>query len=249
MPKFFVNQNQIKDNEIEILGSDVNHIKNVLRLDIGKKISICERETSKNFDCIIKKIEKDSICCEIFQEILKDTEASTYIHIFQGLPKADKLEWIIEKSTEIGVKEVTPVIMERSIVKLNEKDKNNKISRWRKIAEVASKQSGRDRILIVNDIINFKNLLEKLREYDIVIIAYEKEEKQTLKSVLRMQKKEMKKSKIAVLIGPEGGISHTEISKLTEVPNAQIVTLGKRILRTETAPLVVASNIIYEMEE
>lgn len=249
MPKFFVGRDQITNNEVKIIGSDVNHIRNVLRLEIGKKICICEKETSKSYVCVIKEIEKDFIQCEKIEEILETTEANTYIHIFQGLPKADKLEWIIEKSTEIGVKEITPVMMERTIVKLDEKDKNKKLTRWRKIAEIASKQSGRDQILKVNDMINFKNLFENSKEYDIVIVAYEKEKENSLKKVLKRLQEQKTSNKIAVLIGPEGGISETEISFLEKSSKVQLVTLGKRILRTETAPLVVASNIFYEMEE
>ncbi len=249
MPKFFVNGDQIIDNQIKIIGQDVNHIKNVLRLDVGKKICVCEKETAKSYHCIIKQINKDFIKCEKIEDILETTETKTYMHIFQGLPKADKLEWIIEKATEIGVKEITPVMMERTIVKIDEKDKNKKIARWRKIAEVASKQSGRDEILKVNDLINFKNIFENLKEYDIVLVAYEKERENSLKKVLKSIKEQKNENKIAALIGPEGGISQTEIEYLKQSSKVQIITLGKRILRTETAPLVIASNIFYEMEE
>lgn len=249
MYKFFVNEDQINNNEIKIIGQDVNHIKNVLRLEAGKEICICEKEKAKSYYCRIKQIEKEFIKCEKLEEVSESTETKTYVHIFQGLPKADKLEWIIEKATEIGVKEITPVIMERTIVKLDEKDKNKKLERWRKIAEVASKQSGRDKILKVNNIINFKNIFENFEEYDIVLVAYEKEKNNSLKNVLNNFKKYKNKSKIAALIGPEGGISEAEIEFLKEFSKVQIITLGKRILRTETAPLVLASNIFYEMEE
>lgn len=246
MPKFFVNQDQINNNKIKVIGEDVNHIRNVLRLNVGQDIYICEKETTQNYECTIEQIEKDSIECKIIKKILDTTESDTYIHIFQGLPKSDKLEMIIEKCTEIGVKEITPIIMIRTVVKLEEKDKNKKLIRWRKIAEVASKQSGRDAILKINDIINFKNIFEKLKEYDIVLVAYEKEKNTTLKSVIT---KLDKSKKIAVLIGPEGGIDDSEIDQLNQCENTKNVTLGKRILRTETAPLVISSNILYELEE
>lgn len=165
------------------------------------------------------------------------------------MPKADKLEFIIEKCTEIGVKQITPVIMKRTIVKLDEKDKIKKLVRWNKIAEVAAKQSRRDEILKVNSMINFKNLFEKWNEYDIVLIAYENEKENTLKRVLKSLPKEKNNFNIAVLIGPEGGIDEQEINQIKENSNYQIVTLGKRILRTETAPLVISSNILYELED
>lgn len=247
MYKFFVNQQQIKENKIRIIGTDVNHIKNVLRLEVGESICICNKQTSKSFNCKITSIEKDEVRCEKLEEILETKEPNTYIHIFQGLPKADKFEWIIEKCTEIGVKEITPVVMKRTIVKLDEKDKSKKLSRWQKVAEVAAKQSKRDCILNVNPIINFQNIFEKLKDYDILLVAYENEKENTLKSVItKLKNKE--NLKIAVLIGPEGGIDENEIN-LCKENNFIPVTLGKRILRTETAPIVIASNILYELED
>lgn len=247
MYKFFVNDEQINDKEINIIGNDVNHIKNVLRLAVEERICICNKESSKSFECKIVDIDSDKIRCEILEEIFETTEPNTYIHIFQGLPKADKLEWIIEKCTEIGVKEITPVVMKRTIVKLDEKDKTKKIDRWQKIAEVAAKQSKRDCILKVNNIINFKNIFEKIEGYDILLVAYENEVNNTLKFALKVLEKR-KNIKIAVIIGPEGGIDESEI-EMCNVNDIIPVTLGKRILRTETAPLVIASNILYELED
>ena len=245
MYKFFVNDNQIINKEIIILGSDINHIKNVLRLESGNEIIICNRVTSKSFLCIIKDINTECIKCAIKEEILESTETKTYIHIFQGLPKADKFEWIIEKCTEIGVKEITPVIMKRTIVKLDEKDKVKKINRWKKIAEVSAKQSKRDTILKINEIVDLKDIFKKIKNYDIVLVAYENEKENTLKKMLC--KLDNISTKIAVIIGPEGGIDEQEI-ELCKSNNAIPVTLGKRILRTETAPIVIASNILYELE-
>lgn len=247
MYKFFVSKEQIEENEAIITDEDVNHIKNVLRLTIGENIYICNKETSKSLMCKIVSFNNNEVKCEVLEEVLETTEPDTYIHIFQGLPKADKFEWIIEKSTEIGVKEITPVIMKRTIVKLDEKDKIKKLNRWQKIAEVAAKQSKRDSILNVNPIINFQNIFEKVKDYDILLVAYENEKENTLKSVInKLNNKE--NIKIAVIIGPEGGIDEAEINFYKE-NNFVPITLGKRILRTETAPLVIASNILYELEE
>lgn len=247
MYKFFVNENQIENNEIQIIGEDVNHIKNVLRLEIGENICICIKEKEKSFNCKIVDLDKNMVRCKKIEEVLETTEANTYIHIFQGLPKADKLEFIIEKCTEIGVKEITPVAMKRSIVKLDEKDKAKKLIRWQKIAEVAAKQSKRDTIVKINNVINFQNIFEKITDYDILLVAYEEETQINLKSVLKNLKNK-RNIKIAVLIGPEGGIDETEI-KMCKDNNFISVSLGKRILRTETAPLVISSNIIYELED
>lgn len=247
MYKFFVNENQIENNEIQIMGEDVNHIKNVLRLEIGENICICIKEKEKSFNCKILDLDKNKVRCKKLEEILETTETNTYIHIFQGLPKADKLEFIIEKCTEIGVKEITPVAMKRSIVKLDEKDKAKKLIRWQKIAEVAAKQSKRDTIVKINNVINFQNIFEKITDYDILLVAYEEETQRNLKSILKSLKNK-ENIKIAVLIGPEGGIDENEM-KLCKDNNFISVSLGKRILRTETAPLVISSNIIYELED
>ena len=248
MPKFFVNSEQINNNEIKIIGNDVNHIKNVLRLSINDKIKICDKDEHVNYNCRISNIDNEYVITQIIDEEKSNVEAKTQIHVFQGLPKGDKLEFIIEKLTEIGVKELTPVAMKRYVVKLQEKDKQKKMVRWNKIAEVAAKQSGRDKILKINDVINYKNIFNYLKDYDIVLLAYEKEEKLTLKKALSKLDK-TKENKVAVLIGPEGGFDDIEIEQAKQNSLVNIVTLGKRILRTETAPLVISSNILYELED
>ena len=250
MPKFFVNINQVQDNKIKIIGQDVNHIKNVLRLQLDDNIQVCIKEKAITCNCTIQEICKENVLCRILDRIKETTESNIDIHVFQGLPKADKFEFIIEKCTEIGVKEITPVVMSRTVVKLNEKDANKKTDRWRKISEVAAKQSGRDRILEVHNVLNFKNVFENLKKYDIVLVAYENEKNNTLKNVLNKVESNNKYYNIAVIIGPEGGIDPSEIEQLkSNVSNVEIVTLGKRILRTETAPLVISSNILYQLEE
>lgn len=248
MYKFFVENEQVNDKIVKIIGQDVNHIKNVLRLQVNDNICICNKQNSVSYNCCIKSFENNFIICQIINKVDDTTETKTYIHIFQGLPKADKMEYIIEKCTEIGVKEVTPVIMKRTIVKLDPKDKLKKIDRWKKIAEVAAKQSKRDTILNVNSITDFKDIFENIKEYDIVLVAYENEQNNKLKPILQQLKKEKKSKKVAIIIGPEGGIDKSEI-EFCKSNNAIMVSLGKRILRTETAPLVISSNILYELEE
>ena len=154
------------------------------------------------------------------------------------------MELIIQKTTELGVKKIIPVDMKRCVVKLNEKDANKKIERWQKIAEIAAKQSKRDYVTRIENLININKICERINEYDLFLVAYEDEEETTLKSIL---KENLKAKKIGILIGPEGGIDIKEINKLKEC-GAEIVTLGKRILRTETAPIVMSANIIYELE-
>ena len=170
MPKFFVANQQMQNNQIKIIGEDVKHIKNVLRKKVGEQITICNRENRKDYICEIVKIEED-IQCRILEELESNAEPQTKVHIFQGLPKADKMEWIIQKAVELGVYDITPVEMKRSIVKLADKEKARKVQRWQKIAEVAAKQSGRNRIPKINDVISMKNICNLNAEYDIVIVA------------------------------------------------------------------------------
>ena len=248
MPKFFVTTNQIEGNTIIIQNEDVNHIKNVLRARIDDTIDICDCETSKNYICKIEQIEEKNICCHIVEEIESHVEPHIQVSIFQGLPKADKMEWVIQKSVELGAYDITPVEMKRCVVKLNDKDKIKKIQRWQKISEGAAKQSGRDRIPTINSIINIHTLCENIKEYDLVLVAYENEKVNTLKQELKKIKKDKhKEMKIAIVIGPEGGIDKEEITKLKE-QNAKIITLGNRILRTETVALNMLSMIMYELE-
>ncbi len=244
MQKFFVKSEQIKENKIEIIGTDVNHIINVLRLKKDDEIQICNEDTSENYISKILNGDKEKLICEIVEKIDKTIETDVNITVYQGLPKADKMELIIQKTTEIGVKRIIPIQMERSIVKLSGKDEVKKIERWQKIAEVAAKQSKRDIIPKIENVQKIENICYNIKEYDLFIIAYEDEEQVKLKEIL---KKNSKAKNIAVLIGPEGGIALKEIEKLQQ-NGAITVTLGNRILRTETAPIVISSNIIYELE-
>ncbi|MCI8487054.1 MAG: 16S rRNA (uracil(1498)-N(3))-methyltransferase [Clostridia bacterium] len=250
MPKFFVKASQIKNDKIEIINEDVNHIANVLRCKIEDKLNICNIDDGINYETKIIQINKDSIYLEILKYIESESESNIHINILQGLPKADKMELIIQKTTELGAKEITPVNMERCVVKINTKDEQKKIDRWQKIAEVASKQSGRDIIPKVNNIIKLKDIEKILVDYDLVLVAYEKEEKNTLKHELLNLKEKMKEKSnlnIAILIGPEGGISENEVNYLEQL-GTKIITLGKRILRTETVALAMTSIILYELE-
>lgn len=246
MPKFFVKNNQIEDKTINIIGTDVNHIVNVLRLKIDDKIQVCNEDNGINYESKIIEINKETIKCEILEKINSNAEANVHINIMQGLPKAEKMELIIQKCTELGVKEITPVEMERCIVKLDGKSANKKQERWQKIAEVAAKQSGRDKIPQINNVTNIKNICKMLEDYDIVLVPYENEKNTTLKEVLAKLPKE--DLKIAIVIGPEGGFEEKEI-KMLEQNGYKIVTLGNRILRTETVAIAMTSVILYELAD
>ena len=246
MSKFFVKTNQIKEPNIEILGADVNHIKNVLRKNIGEELEICNKENSNNYIAKIEKIENNCITCKIIKILTNTSEKNVQIHILQGLPKADKMELVIQKSVELGAYEITPIAMKRCIVKINAKDESKKIQRWQKISEVAAKQCGRNIVPKINNIKNIKEVCSIIKDYDIVLVAYEKEKENKLKTELQ-KIKDKTNVKIAVIIGPEGGIEPEEVQRLQQ-NGAKVVTLGTRILRTETVALSIISNITYELE-
>lgn len=248
MPKFFVTNQDVQNQKITITGEDVNHIKNVLRKKLDDEINICNRDTEKDFLCKITKIEKETIIANIVEEIESNAEAQVEVTIFQGLPKADKMEFIIQKAVELGVFAVTPIEMKRCVVQLKDKDKQKKQDRWQKIAEVAAKQSGRNRIPKINDIISIKNVCNLCSKYDIVLVAYENEKQNKLRYELeKIKAKETENLRIAIVIGPEGGIDSSEIEQLKE-NGAKVITLGNRILRTETVALHILSIIMYELE-
>lgn len=247
MQKFFVEQNQIEKNKIIIIGTDVKHIANVLRMQKNEKMQICNTQTLDNYIVEIEEIKKEQIITKIIEKLQRSIEPNVKIDLYQGLPKADKMELIIQKTTEIGINKIFPVDMVRCVVKLQEKEEKKKIDRWQKIAEAAAKQSKRDKIPQIENKIKLKEILNKIKEYDAFFIAYEEENKNTLKYSLKNLEKRSS-YKIGILIGPEGGIDSKEIETLKE--NGIItVSLGKRILRTETAPIVMVANILYELEK
>jgi len=249
MPKFFINSNQIENENIIIISEDVNHIKNVLRMKIDDEIIVCNIDDSSNYLAKINEFGKEQIVCKILEKIEIKTESNVKVHIYQGLPKADKMELIIQKSVELGVDAITPVEMKRCVVKLDGKDKIKKIDRWQKIAEVAAKQSGRDIIPKICNVKNIKEIVEDFSGFDIVLLCYENEKDLFLKQALKEVKQisENAELKIAVIIGPEGGIDISEV-EFMEQKGAKIISLGNRILRTETVGLSLLSIIMYEFE-
>lgn len=252
MSKFFVKTEQINNNDIVIIGDDVNHIINVLRMKKTDEIQICNQDTGDNYNAEIVNYSKNEVECKIISKINETTESNVHITLFQGIPKFEKMELIIQKNTEVGIKSIVPVIMEKTVVKLDEKIASKKLERWQKIAEIAAKQSMRDIIPQIGNITKLKDI--DTTEFDAVLVAYENEEHNMLKTELQKLERKIKSNNsseqqynIAIVIGPEGGISEKELVMLAE-KNAKFVSLGKRILRTETAGVVMAGNIIYELE-
>lgn len=252
MPKFFVNSEQVDNGEIRIIGDDVNHIKNVLRMKVDDVFNVCDNINSINYKVKIDSFESESVVCKILEKCENLAESNVKVHIYQGLPKADKMELIIQKSVELGVEKIIPVEMKRCVVKLDGKDKLKKVDRWNKISEVAAKQSGRDIIPEICQVETVKQMTEKFDEYDLVILCYENEKDLFIKDILRDSKvidilHKNNGIKIAVIIGPEGGIDSSEVNVMNE-KGARVVSLGNRILRTETVAISLLSIIMYEFE-
>ena len=242
MHKFFVEDNQIKDNKIKIINNDYNHIVNVLRMKKEDNILITNKNTLETYNCKIEQINSSEVVCNIISVENKEVEMNVKVDIFQGLPKADKMEYIIQKCVELGVHKIVPVNMKYCVAKIKDEDKKN--IRWNTISEVASKQCKRNLIPKIEKSINMANLYNEIKNYDLAIVAYENEDNTTIKNVLQ-ENKNVKS--IAVIIGPEGGISSDEIDSLENL-GVKIVSLGNRILRTETASIVALSMIVYEFE-
>lgn len=247
MPRFFVKTEQIKDKEIIIIGEDVKHIKNVLRRQIGDNIEICNQETGSTYKCEIAKIEDGKITNNIVEEITS-SEDKIKVDIYQGLPKADKMELIIQKSIELGANAIIPVEMKRCVVKLDSKTESKKIERWQKIAESAAKQSGRSTVPEIRQMIKVEDIVKLKNEYDSIIVCYENEKQNYIKNeLLKLKKLNKQEMHIAIVIGPEGGLEEKDVEYLKQNGSA-IVTLGNRILRTETVALNMLSIIMYELE-
>ena len=245
MPRFYVEGCQDAQTGITIMGEDVNHIKNVLRLTIGDTITVCDG-AGKEYECEIAEISKEQVYANIVDINQNAAELPCNITLFQGMPKSDKMELIIQKSVELGANSIIPVNMKRCVVKLEGKDEIKKNERWQKIAESAAKQCGRGFIPEVKHLINVKEICNWINEYDVIIVAYENEKENTLKAELKKLK--ATDLKIGIVIGPEGGFEESDI-KLLKESGAKIVTLGDRILRTETVALNVLSIIMYEFEQ
>lgn len=243
MHKFFVPKKNIEGNKAIIDGEDVKHIYKVLRLKIGDVVSVNNSE-GKEYIGEITLIDKSSVEINLIEENSINNESPIEVYLYQGMPKSTKMDLIVQKNTELGVKAITPIITERVVVKTELKE-FKKVDRWNRIALEACKQCKRSLVPQINVPIEFQQLLEELKGMDLVVVPYENEEGYGIKKLIKdIDKKSI--VKVAIVIGPEGGFEESEIHKLKEI-GASIVTLGPRILRTETAGFTCLSLIMYEL--
>ncbi len=246
MYRFYVDNTIIHEDMISVTGSDVNHIKNVLRMKKGENLIICNGQ-GLDYYCIIDEICDSEIIVKVENKRESEAELPSNIYLFQGLPKKDKMELIVQKAVELGVYEVIPVMMKRTIVKLEDKKKElKKLERWQSIAEGAAKQSGRGVIPKVHEVVTYKQAIEMAKELDMALLPYENAN--GIQHTKELIEQCIGKKSIGIFIGPEGGF---ELEEVEMAQNAKIepVTLGKRILRTETAGLTMLANLMFALEQ
>lgn len=244
MPRFFIRQNQIENDLIHIVGEDAHHIARSLRMAQGEKIEVVDMQSNLYNCTLVEFIQDKEVVAKIDSQEKCDTEPSHKITLYQALPKSDKMETIIQKSVECGVFEIVPFNSERCIAKLDKKDSDKKIARWQKIAEGASKQSGRGLIPQVKEVLSFAQMIEDAKKKDLVLFCYEAENGETIKNALSQVKPT---DTIALIVGSEGGFSIKEAEQIKQ-NGIKSVGLGKRILRCETAPAFALACIMYETE-
>lgn len=245
MHHFFVDPNQIDEEYVTITGNDVNHIKNVLRMKVNEELLI-SNGVDKDYYCVIEEMSEVGIKAKILNVDYEGSELDTEFYLFQCLPKNDKMELIIQKAVELGVKEIIPVASKRAVVKLDEKKEASKIKRWNAISESAAKQSRRVIIPKVTKVHSFKQAVEYAKTLDFNMIPYEnyKDMTQTRQAVDKIKSG----MKVGIFIGPEGGFDEKEVDCAVE-NGVERISLGKRILRTETAGLCILSILMFKMEK
>ncbi len=245
MYRFFVNENQIMEDCISITGADVNHIKNVLRMKIGETVLV-SNGNDREYTCTLKDISDEEVIAKIEDVDGPTRELPIKVTLFQALPKGDKMETIIQKMVELGAYEIVPVSTKRCIVKLDDKKAATKVKRWNAIAESAAKQSKRGIIPQVVMPMSYKNAIEKAKEMDIILIPYENAE--NMAHTREVISKINAGMSVGIFVGPEGGFATEEVKEAIDA-GAFDITLGRRILRTETAGMALMSVLMFENEE
>ncbi len=243
MYQFFVDENQVGRDFITITGSDVNHMKNVLRMKEGEKIRVSS-SAGQDYYCRVTELTDEFVQADILDACAPDTELPSKIYLFQALPKGDRMEYVIQKAVELGVYEIIPVSMRYCVVKLDEKKAAAKVKRWQAISESAAKQSKRSLIPKIHPVMKYTDALTYARNCDINIVPYENEE--GMASTAEMLKKIRPGKSVSVIIGPEGGFSEEEIEAVRE--DMDIISLGRRILRTDTAAISTMSMLMLYLE-
>ena len=245
MDRFFVDKKNIniENNTCIIEGEDVKHISKVLRCRIGEELEVCDNNNNE-YICEITNIDKNQVELNIVEKVDIQRESDLKIKVYQGLPKGPKMEMILQKLTEVGVDEIILVQTKRTVVKVDDKKEDKKLERWERIIYEAAKQSKRGKIPTLRGVLTFKEALADMKENDFNIAPYENEKTKSIKQAI----KGVNINNIGIFVGPEGGFEETEIEAIEDI-GGQSVSLGPRILRTETASLVASSIVLYELSD
>ena len=246
MRRFFVAPEAVQDNMVQFDAELARHMGKVLRLSPGEQVTVCTGDGTA-YLVELEQFSKDAVTGRILEQIDHLKETDIEVVLYQGMPKGDKLELIIQKCTELGVSAVIPVETGRSVVHLDSGKAGKKNERWQKIAQEASQQSKRVQVPVIGPYYSWKQFLQQLeKESGLTIVFWEDEQTQSLKTLLRSQGG--KPQRINLVVGPEGGLSEEEVEQLRAL-GAVSASLGKRILRTETAGMAGISMILYEYDE
>lgn len=245
MQRFFVTPDQVGEDKIRIQGSDVNHMKNVLRMRPGEEVMVSDGN-NRQYRCRVEDYPEGEAVLAILEAGLVDTELPSRIYLFQGLPKQEKMELIVQKAVELGVCQVIPVQTRRCVVKLDAKKAAKKVQRWQQIAESAAKQAGRGYIPAVSEVMTFQEALAFSETLDIRLIPYELAD--GMEGTRKILDGIRPGQSVGIFIGPEGGFEKEEVGRAVEA-GVMPITLGKRILRTETAGIAVLSILMYRLEK
>ena len=245
MYHFFVNPEQIQESGIVILGTDVNHIRNVLRMRTGEEVLIADGQGAE-YRCKLTELGENEVRAQILWKLDGNAELASAVTLFQGLPKSDKMDLIVQKCVELGVDRIVPVSTKRAVVKLDAKKEQTRLKRWNTISESAAKQSGRGVIPEVSGVMSFGKALEEAKKLDVLLIPYERAEH--MAETRRVMGEIRPGQSVGIFIGPEGGFEESEVEEAVAA-GAKAITLGKRILRTETAGLAVMAMLGYLLEE
>lgn len=245
MDRFFTPKNNInlEQNTCIIEGEDVKHISRVLRSRENDKLEVCDMDNNE-YICEIREINKDNILLDIIEKVNIKRESNLKVKLYQGMPKGTKMELILQKLTEIGVDEIVLVQTKRSVTKIDNKKEDKKIERWERIIYEAAKQSKRAKIPKLTGVLTFKEALADMQNNDLNICPYENERTISIKEAI----KDSSANTIGIFVGPEGGFEEEEIEKIQEI-DGKVVSLGPRILRTETASVVASSIVLYELSD
>ena len=242
MPRFFTPKENVKGNLIYIEGREARHITNVMRLKEEDKVIVFDG-TGKEYSGFIKEVKPKSVIVEVISTKTAKVEALPEITLAQSMPKKDKMDYIVEKATELGARRIIPIISERTIIKLEEEKSSDRVDRWKRIAVAAAKQCGRRDVTEIEPIQKFYNVIDRTSEFDLTIMACLAENTWSLKKALA----EFNAGKILLFIGPEGDFTPEEIKMAEDESACKFVSLGKRVLKSDTAAIFALSVLNHEL--